>query len=168
MLQDMSYDAFVEEVIRQLPEYLPPELRNITIESSSSLCNNNICRKELGLSSANGKDENKKFLNLMGFYRSYQDKYSMEGIMCRIAQSVTEICLSDFPAALVEKKYENAKKYLMVGICNEEANMRRLRNAPCEKRGDLALIYLLRIKTGDFVWSTIMINNIHLKEWSIT
>lgn len=170
MLQNLSYsyDEFINEVVTQIPDYLPSDLKNINVERGNRVGNNNVNCKGVELSFHTRNGEKRHFLNLKVFYRHYEEGQKMEKILCRLSQVITETYFENGTITLLEEDYEKAKEYLMVGVCNEAANRKCLVKVPHEKRGDLALIFLLHIETEILQNFTIQITNSQLTKWGIT
>lgn len=72
------------------------------------------------------------------------------------------------PFDLRDVSYEQAKDYLMVDVCNEKMNREDLCEMPHERKGDLALRYLLFWKEPESnVRISILVNDTLFRKWGI-
>lgn len=166
----MSYEEFVERVVKELRPYLPSALNDIAMKSMSAPLNNNVYRKGIQLlPKEKGKfaTDKKMFMDLQSFYQSYQSDTSMETVLSMIAQEITGIYEGGIYASLQEKPYEWIKEHLLVEVCSMEMNRSQLLQMPHEIREDLALRYLLWTNNNGSRHLT-RITNAQLIQWGIT
>lgn len=65
------------------------------------------------------------------------------------------------------KRYDEAKKYLTVSVCNAEKNAESLKNVPHEIREDLALVYHVKGPMSETGAESLLVNNVLLGFWEI-
>ncbi len=159
----MSYQEFINEVIKRLKETLPTDtdLRVQTITK-----NNNLKLDGLLIMNAESNISPTYYLNY--YYEDFTEHGDMEKIINFILSSYEEQPRKQSVDISFFTDFKNIKDKIVYKIINFSKNKEQLKDIPHIPYLDLAIVFYCMINHEQFQNATILIHNQHLDLWHIS
>ena len=140
----LSYEEFTEELVHQIPDYLPAELQERGLEVQSIVATNDTKRDALTPAGTSEGMSSKPVMYLDEIYRQYQEHNLDVQEMCRIVADEMKKSINRAPNPdLIDKQI--TLDHAFISMINLEANKEYLKSVPHLVYGDLAVVYKIPV-----------------------
>ena len=161
----MNFNEFAEAVKKQIKDYLPPEYKEMEVQTVNVKKNNDVEKEGISIKYS---DKISAVFYPEDLYIPYQKGESFEGIMKKMANAFLDSMISEQQVQDIYFNYNVMKDKLFVSVCNAGKNTDMLQNVPHEIREDLALIYKAYLEFDDGSCGTIIVTNDLMERWGIS
>ena len=143
---NLTMDEFVEQVVQQIKDYLPPEYQQAEVWTEKVLKEGDQIYTAVAIKQPDADSRPRIYLE--GFFKDYQRGVGMEEVLHQIAKQRVAI---DPPRDLTESvkelshDAERMKSLVTYRMVNSEVNQKILENRPHTDLGDAAFVYQVEL-----------------------
>ena len=153
----LSYEEFTEELVHQIPDYLPAELQERGLEIQPIVATNDTQRDVLTPAGTPEGMSSKPVMYLDEIYRQYQEHHLDVQEMCRIVADEMKKSINRAPNPdLIDKQI--TLDHAFVSMINLEANKEYLKSVPHLVYGDLAVVYKIPVSEKTMGQGAVTVN----------
>ena len=163
----MNYKEFLDEVKRNILEFMPAEYETAAVRLDGNMKNNNVVKH--GISIHQTDEIITPILYLEEYFESYENGASLESVFTSIANEYLKNTIKE-PAFNMESitDYEKAKERITTKVVAVKHNKSLLSDRPFTKLDDLAVVYQIELKNSELGQATIPINHQMMERWGVT